>query len=106
MRPTMFTRITMLTMIVVAVIGAVDAAVGESWDLVVLLGSLAVLAAVLLAGTLGRRPLVPIRADLVRWMAGRVATSGERIEDLADRAIAAYRAGLVSEEHTDASPPR
>ncbi len=94
----LITRLMLVTMIVIAVIGAVDAMVGESWDLAVVLGALVVLAVVLLIRTFGRRPVVAVRADLVRWMAGRAATTGERTEDVADRAIAAYRAGLVVED--------
>jgi hypothetical protein len=49
----------------------------------------------LLLGSAQRRRPVLVRADLGRWMADKAAVSGERIEDVADRALSAYRAGLV-----------
>ena len=95
MKPTVFTRTVLVIMAVVAAVGAVDAAAGGSWDLVAIFGFLLVATLVLLVRTTVKRPLVPIRADLYRWLARRAAVSGERTEHLADRAISTYRSGLV-----------
>ena len=97
MRPTVVTRITLIAMAAVAVIGAIDAAAAGSWDQVALFGLLLAATVILLARTTVRRPLLPVRADLFRWLARRAAVTGERTEHLADRAISAYRAGLVDE---------
>lgn len=94
----MFTRMTFLVMIAVAAVGAAAAVLDDDWDLAVIFAMLAVLAGALLAGTAVRRPLVPIRADLVRWLTARAAVTGDRLEHLADRAIAAYRDGLAGRE--------
>lgn len=99
MRPTMFVRTMLVAVIVLCGVGAIDAARGDEWDLVVIFGAVAVMTAVLLARTSVSRILVPIRADLVRWMAARAAVTGDRTENLADRAVAAYRDGLTGEEH-------
>lgn len=95
MKPTMFTRMTLLVMIAVAAVGAVAAVLDDNWDHAVIFVVLAVLAAMLLARVSVRRPLVPIRADLVRWLNLRAGVTGDRPEHLADRAIAAYRDGLA-----------
>lgn len=98
MSPTSSSRAVGSLMIVLAAVGLADAVRGGHWDLAVLLGALAVLAALALASTVGRRPLVPIRRDLVRWMARRAAEGDERLGDVADRAVGAYRSALTGEE--------
>lgn len=96
--PTQLTRLTLAVMVAAAAVGAGAAGLEGDWDLAVIFVALAVLAAVLLARTSTRRPLVPIRGDLVRWMSARAALDGDRTERLADRAIAAYRDGLSGQE--------
>lgn len=98
MKPTMVTRMTFAVMVAIAAVGVLAAGLEGDWDLAVVFLVLGVLAAVLLARTSTRRPLVPIRADLVRWMSARAAIDGDRTERLADRAIAAYRDGLTGRE--------
>jgi hypothetical protein len=90
--------VTLAVMAAAASVGAVSAGLEDEWDLVVIFVALAVLAATLLARTSTRRPLVPIRADLVRWMSARAAVEGDRTERVADRAVAAYRDGLAGQE--------
>jgi hypothetical protein len=94
----MFVRMAFAVMIAVTVVGVVAAGLGGDWDLAVIFMVLGVVAMALLARTSGRRPLVPIRADLVRWMNARAAVTGDRTEQLADRAIAAYRDGIAGQE--------
>jgi len=102
MRPTMFTRSTITVLIVLAVVGAVDAAAGGEWDLTVIFGALVAGLAFLLARTALSRPLVPIRGDLVRWLASRADVLGERPGDVADRAVSAYRDGLTGDRDRSA----
>jgi hypothetical protein len=97
----MFTRSTITVLIVLALVGGVDAAGDDQWDLTVIFGGLIAGLAFLLARTSLSRPLVPIRGDLVRWLASRADVHGERPGDVADRAVAAYRDGLTGSP----SPP-
>lgn len=97
MRPTLSTRLLLGAMVAASLIGAIDAGRGGQWDLVTLFAVLCVLSLYLLLRTSSLRPLVPIRGDLVRWMASRASVSAERTETLADRAISAYRAGLTGD---------
>lgn len=106
MTPTVSTRLTIAVMIAVAAVGVVAAALDDDWDLAAVFVVLAALAVGLLARTAARRPLVPIRADLVRWMNDRAAVSGDRMERLADRAIAAYRDGLGGEDSGPRAGPQ
>lgn len=101
MKPTIATRTVLVIMIVVAAVGSIDAAADRAWDLVAVLALLILLTVVLLARTTLRRPLVPLRRDLYRWLARRAATTGERTEHVADRAVSAYRAGLVGDDEHD-----
>lgn len=105
MTPTFATRMTFAVMIAVATVGAVAAGLDDHWGLAVIFAVLAVLAAVLLVRTSVRRPLVPIRADLVRWLNARAAVNGDRMEQQADRAIAAYRDGLAGQEGGPSARP-
>ena len=95
MTPTAAVRTVLAVMLAIAGIGGLDAARSGSWDLVAIFGALAVGLLWMLLRTSIRRPLVPVRADLVRWMARRAAVSGEATSAVADRAVAAYRSGLT-----------
>lgn len=101
MRPTQAVRLALGVMAAVAAIGAIDSGSGGAWDLFVLFGALLVMTVILLVGTTVRRPLIPVRADLYRWLAARAAVTGERTEHLADRAISSYRSGLVGDVDPD-----
>lgn len=81
--------------VLVALVGAVDAAIGGNWDLFAVFVLVAVLQLLLMLRTNGRRPSIPIRADLVRWLRDRASAEGEPAELVADRAISAYRADLL-----------
>jgi hypothetical protein len=94
MAPTALHRTALLMLLVVTVVGAVDAAIGGVWDhfVVFVLGS--AVGAALLLTSVGRRPLVPLRADLVAWLRARASATGEPMEAIADRCIAEARADL------------
>jgi hypothetical protein len=78
----------------IAIVGIVDASIGGSSDLVVLFALLFVLSAALTTRVLGNRRWFRLRGDLAQWLEARAAESGETAENLVDRAVAAYRAGL------------
>lgn len=78
---------------IAAAIGAIDAAVGSSWDLFVVFLLVETSTLMMVWRIRGRRPAVPIRADLVAWLRQRAAITGEPLTVLADRAIATYRQG-------------
>jgi hypothetical protein len=94
-------RVLTLLIVVVALIGLIDAAVASTWDLLAVFAAILVLGALALGRSWSRRPSVAVRGDLVRWMASRAADGGERIEDVVDRAISAFRAGLVTDADDD-----
>jgi hypothetical protein len=76
-----------------ALVGLADSILGGSADLTVIF--VIVLAACL--AQLRIRPLrrpVRLRADLMRWLTERAQLAGEPVEQVADRAVAAYRSGL------------
>lgn len=106
MPATTWSRFVLAALVLVAVVGVADGVRGREWDTTVLFGVLAVTLAGLLAATLLGRPLVAIRADLARWLEGRASVTGDRPGALADRALAAYRAGLVGAEDDAAHGPR
>lgn len=91
MTPTLPSAVLLVAALAVASVGAVDSARSDRWDTVAVFGLLVVLLLLLLTRVRGRRPAVPIRADLVQWLRERSAVTGESVEALADRALAAHR---------------
>ena len=107
MTRTTFTRLVQTVIATTALIGLVDAIGRRQADLAIVFGIVLALAVVLLVHSVVGRRDVPVRRDLVRWMADRAATEGEEVGAVADRAISAYRAGFVgaaSDEVSDADP--
>lgn len=94
MPPTDLNKLILAASVVVAAVGAVDALVGGTYDLVVVFILAGVLQLVLLIRLQSRRPAVPLRADLVTWLRDRSAEQGEPIGVIADRCVAACRADL------------
>lgn len=84
-------RVLLVAAVIVAIAGAIDAAVGAVWDQFAILAVVIALLIVALATMTSKRPSVSVRTDLVRWLRTRSAIEGEPIEVLADRAIATYR---------------
>jgi hypothetical protein len=81
----------------VTTVAGIDATIGRNWDLVVVIGLVLVLQVGALAKVSRGRPAVSLRGDLARWLEDRAAATGEPAEQIADRAVAAYRAGLHTE---------
>lgn len=106
MLPTPTNRAVLVLTTAVAAVGVVDASVGRNWDLVAVFVLVGVLQLVLLVRLVGRRPSVPIRADLVRWLRDRSAVEGESAELIADRAVSAYRADLLGRSPSAADAER
>jgi hypothetical protein len=94
MPPTDLNKLILALAVVVSAVGALDAAVGGSYDLVVVFVLGAILQLVLLLRLHVRRPAVPLRADLVSWLRDRASMQGESIGTVADRCVAACRADL------------
>ena len=91
MTPTLPTAVALGAALVVCAVGAVDAARTQRWDTVAVFVLLALVLLGLLSRVRGRRPCVPVRGDLVRWLRERSAVTGEPVEVLADRALATFR---------------
>lgn len=79
-------------------VAIVDAGRESTWDVVVVLGVALVLQLGLLAAGNRTRREVAVRADLHAWAAQRAADTGEDLDHIADRCLAAYRAGLTADE--------
>lgn len=95
MSPTVSTRMVLILVLVTCLTGVIDSAIGERWDAVALFTFAVALVTLLLIRYQGRRQALPLRSDLVAWLRQRAASTGEEPEVLADRAVAAYRAGLT-----------
>jgi len=81
---------------VLAVVGAFDAFIGGEWDFFVLFVAIGfMLITVWLRHRADRIPTT-LRTDLARWLEHQSRMSGEPMEDVMDRALSAYRTGLVS----------
>ncbi|MGY1616188.1 hypothetical protein ACI797_05530 [Geodermatophilus sp. SYSU D00691] len=79
------------------VVALVDTIRDSDPDLGLLLGAVLVLQlGALLAGARGRSA-VALRPDLTAWLHRQAGATGEPVERLADRCVAAYRAGLTAE---------
>jgi hypothetical protein len=86
---------------VVALVGVavalVDAVRDADTDLAILLGAVVLVQlAALVAGARGRSA-VALRPDLAGWLRRQASGTGEPVDRLADRCVAAYRAGLTGE---------
>jgi hypothetical protein len=92
--PTALNKLILGLAVLVAAVGAVDAALARAHDLVIVFCLIAVLQLVLLLRLHSRRPAIPIRGDLARWLARRAAAAGEPVGAVADRCLAASRADL------------
>jgi hypothetical protein len=79
----------------VATVGLVDVVRSGESDLVLVLTALLVVLAAALVLSLNGRRAVQLRPDLAGWLRQQAAATGEPVERLADRCVAAYRAGLT-----------
>ena len=84
-------RVCLVVILIVATTGAIDAALGRVWDLLVLLVIVTGLAGIALVPSGADRSVVSVRRDLARWLHRRSSIEGESVERITDRAIATYR---------------
>lgn len=94
MAPTALNRLVLVMTSLVLIAGVVDGIISHEWDLLAVFVAALALQLLLLARLSSRRPAVPIRGDLVAWLRQQAALGGEPMEAVADRAIAAHRAGF------------
>lgn len=78
-----------------AAVALVDVLRDDGTDLAVLLVALVVLLTAALGSALRHRHALDLRPDLVDWLRLQSAATGEPVERLADRCVAAYRAELT-----------
>ncbi|MBF6182238.1 hypothetical protein [Nocardia otitidiscaviarum] len=97
MTPNRRTRALWFGVVAAAIVGLIDAATGRTWDLVTVFGIIGLLGVLGLV-RFGGRATLSVRTDLARWLAQRAAEGGEPVHRVADRAIAAYRAGIIGDD--------
>ncbi|MEY4373013.1 MAG: hypothetical protein RL219_1782 [Actinomycetota bacterium] len=95
----------MIAVAIAGSVGLVDAAVGHAADLVVVFAVVVLLALVAMARSLVSRRRIPVRADVLAWLEETSLAEGEPVNDVADRALAAARAGIANTS-ADTSPGR
>ncbi|MGY1708835.1 hypothetical protein ACI8AC_04925 [Geodermatophilus sp. SYSU D00758] len=78
-------------------VALVDALREADPDLAALLAAVAAVQLAALLTVVRGRVGVPLRPDLATWLRDQSAATGEPRERLADRCVAAYRAGLTGE---------
>lgn len=89
------TAVLLALTLVPAVVALVDVVRDGDTDLAVVLVALVVLLGAALGSALRDRRAVELRPDLVDWLRLQSAATGEPVERLADRCVAAYRAELT-----------
>lgn len=77
-------------------VALVDVVVAGTWDTAVVLGFALLLQLLLIVSLYAPRPTVSLRGDLYRWLDERAGATGEPIERITDRCVAAYRANLTA----------
>lgn len=83
---------------VMTVVGAFDAFIGGEWDFLAIFCIIGLLLLVIWLRQRADRVPMSIRPDLARWLQHQSRSSGEPVEDITDRALAAYRTGLVARD--------
>ncbi|MGY1700243.1 hypothetical protein [Geodermatophilus sp. SYSU D00766] len=76
-------------------VALVDALRGADTDLALLLAAVVLLQLTALGARARGRSTVALRPDLAGWLHQQSASTGEPVERLADRCVAAYRAELT-----------
>jgi len=96
--PNLTNQLLLAAASLLTVVAIVDASIGRNWDLVVVAALVLVLQMALWLRLAWGRTAVPIRHDLARWLGERAVAGGEPVGRVAERAIGAYRIGLVGIE--------
>ena len=79
-------------------VGTLDALVSREWDFLVIFGVVTVFLAAFWIRQRAHRVSVALRPDLAHWIEARAERSGEPFEDVLDRAVAAYKDGIVTDD--------
>lgn len=87
--------------LIVSMVGVVDAAIGQVWDLFVLFLVVAALQLAVIASSLGNRVDVSLRPDLARFVVQRSQRTGEPVDDVVDRSVAWFQHGLYGSPSDD-----
>lgn len=103
--PTQRNRVLGALVAVIVAVALVDSTLSRNWDLVFVLAMALAVQLALIVSLHAPRPAVPLRGDLFRWLEERAAATGEPVEHIADRCVAAYRAGLIGEPNDDGGGP-
>lgn len=93
-------RLMLLLAMVCVGVGAIDAAIGQHWDLLIIFAVVALLLAAMWVRQRVHRTSVTLRPDLAHWIEHRAASAGEPFDDVLDRAVATFRHGIVADERT------
>jgi hypothetical protein len=91
------TAVLLVIALLVTAVGLVDVVRDEDSDLTLLFTGLVLLQAAALATALLGHRGVRLRPDLTAWLTRQAIATGEPVERLADRCVAAYRAGLTDD---------
>jgi hypothetical protein len=97
MVPVLRTAVLLVVALVVTVVAAFDVVRDGDSDLTLVFTALAILQAAALATALLGSRGIRLRPDLTAWLDRQAAATGETVERLADRCVAAYRAGLTGD---------
>ncbi|MGY1607789.1 MULTISPECIES: hypothetical protein [unclassified Geodermatophilus] len=90
-----WTVVLQLVALLGVAVALVDALRGADTDLVLLLGAVLLVQLAALGARTRGRSAVALRPDLAAWLHRQSASTGEPVERLADRCVAAYRAELT-----------
>lgn len=94
-------KVLFLLALVSSGVGIVDALLTGEWDLLVLFALTATWLVLLWLRQRAHRTMVTLRPDLAHWVEHRAETAGEPFDDVLDRAVAAFKHGIVVDEPTD-----
>ncbi|GAA0913820.1 hypothetical protein GCM10009557_87420 [Virgisporangium ochraceum] len=83
------------------VAGLLDAISAGIWDLATVLALIAALIAAVVLGQRTDRRGVTVRPDLAAWLHRHAAATGEPVDRVVDRAVAAYLTGLTGAADRD-----
>ncbi|HET9901316.1 MAG TPA: hypothetical protein VFR46_09670 [Actinomycetes bacterium] len=89
-------RLLVVGCTVVAIVGLADATISREADLAAVFATLLLLLVLLLARLQLGRPAVGLRRDVVAWLRAQNRSTGEPIDQIASRAVAAYRVQLAN----------
>lgn len=104
--PTQRNKVVGAISAVAIAVALVDVVIAGTWDTALVLGFALLIQLVLIGSLYARRPTVSLRGDLYRWLDERAGATGEPIERITDRCVAAYRANLTADSDDYGRPDR